>query len=386
MSSTALAVYVHIPYCARKCAYCDFNSYDRFGEDQVERYLRALEREMELASGRPDVAGRPVTSVFVGGGTPTILSGEQLAGLLHRLGQLFPLAAGAEVTSEANPGTVDRAKLETMREAGFNRLSLGAQALQDRLLERLGRIHRASEVEESVTVARQVGFTNINLDLMYGLPEQTPADWEETLRWALGLHPEHVSAYSLIVEAGTPFGALHERGLLPLPDEDLEAAMDETALAWLAGAGYEAYEVSNYARDGFRCRHNQVYWYNEEYLGLGAGAFGYLAGERYWNLRRPQDYASALLTEDRLPGEGSERPDRATSMGETMMLGLRLTEGVELERFRRRYGQDVTEVYADPVARLVGLGLLERTPERLRLTPRGRQVGNRVFSEFLPAQ
>ncbi|MCL5676652.1 MAG: radical SAM family heme chaperone HemW [Firmicutes bacterium] len=386
MSSKALAVYVHIPYCARKCAYCDFNSYDRFGEDQVERYLRALEREMELASGHPDVAGRPVTSVFVGGGTPTILSGEQLAGLLHRLGQLFPLAAGAEVTSEANPGTVDRAKLETMREAGFNRLSLGAQALQDRLLERLGRIHRAGEVEESVTAARQAGFTNINLDLMYGLPEQTPADWEETLRWALGLHPEHVSAYSLIVEAGTPFAALHQRGLLPLPDEDLEAAMDETALAWLADAGYEAYEVSNYARDGFRCRHNQVYWHNEEYLGLGAGAFGYLAGERCWNLRRPQDYASALLTEDRLPGEGSERPDRATSMGETMMLGLRLTEGVELERFRRRYGQDLTEVYADPVARLVGLRLLDRTPERLRLTPRGRQVGNRVFAEFLPAQ
>ncbi len=381
----SLAVYVHIPYCARKCAYCDFNSYDRFGEPQVERYIRALRREMALAARRPEVTGRPVTSVFFGGGTPTVLNGEQLADLLTTLTSLFPLAPGAEVTSEANPGTVDEAKLAAMRQAGFNRLSLGAQARQDHLLERLGRIHRAPEVEESVRAARRSGFDNLNLDLMYGLPGQTLADWRDTLDWAVSLGPEHISAYSLIIEPGTPFGALHERGLLTLPGEDLEAAMDEMVLETLPKSGLEAYEVSNFARTGHRCRHNLVYWHNEEYLGLGPGAFGFLGGERSWNLRRPQDYEAALLEQDRLPVEDRERPDPATSMGETVMLGLRLTEGLELERFRRRFGRSLQEVYSEPLQRLVGLGLLERGPGHVRLTRRGRQVGNRVFAEFLPA-
>ena len=381
----SLAVYVHIPYCARKCAYCDFNSYDRFGEPQVERLIRALRREMALAARRPEVTGRPVTSVFFGGGTPTVLNGEQLADLLTTLTSLFPLAPGAEVTSEANPGTVDEAKLAAMRQAGFNRLSLGAQARQDHLLERLGRIHRAPEVEESVRAARRSGFDNLNLDLMYGLPGQTLADWRDTLDWAVSLGPEHISAYSLIIEPGTPFGALHERGLLTLPGEDLEAAMDEMVLETLPKSGLEAYEVSNFARTGHRCRHNLVYWHNEEYLGLGPGAFGFLGGERSWNLRRPQDYEAALLEQDRLPVEDRERPDPATSMGETVMLGLRLTEGLELERFRRRFGRSLQEVYSEPLQRLVGLGLLERGPGHVRLTRRGRQVGNRVFAEFLPA-
>lgn len=380
-----LAVYVHIPYCARKCAYCDFNSYDRFGEPQVERYIRALRREMALAARRPEVTGRPVTSVFFGGGTPTVLSGEQLAGLLTTLTSLFPLAPGAEITSEANPGTVDEAKLAAMRQAGFNRLSLGAQARQDHLLERLGRIHRAPEVEQSVRAARRSGFDNLNLDLMYGLPGQTLADWRDTLDWAVSLGPEHISAYSLIIEPGTPFGALHERGLLTLPGEDLEAAMDEMVLETLPRRGLEAYEVSNFARTGYRCRHNLVYWHNEEYLGLGPGAFGFLGGERSWNLRRPQDYEAALLEQDRLPVEDQERPDPATSMGETVMLGLRLTEGLDLEWFRRRFGRGLQEVYPEPLQRLVGLGLLERGPGHVRLTRRGRQVGNRVFAEFLPA-
>jgi len=381
----SLAVYVHIPYCARKCAYCDFNSYDRFGEPQVERLIRALRREMALAARRPEVTGRPVTSVFFGGGTPTVLNGEQLADLLTTLTSLFPLAPGAEVTSEANPGTVDEAKLAAMRQAGFNRLSLGAQARQDHLLERLGRIHRAPEVEESVRAARRSGFDNLNLDLMYGLPGQTLADWRDTLDWAVSLRPEHISAYSLIIEPGTPFGALHERGLLTLPGEDLEAAMDEMVLETLPKSGLEGYEVSNFARTGHRCRHNLVYWHNEEYLGLGPGAFGFLGGERSWNLRRPQDYEAALLEQDRLPVEDRERPDPATSMGETVMLGLRLTEGLELERFRRRFGRSLQEVYSEPLQRLVGLGLLERGPGHVRLTRRGRQVGNRVFAEFLPA-
>ncbi|MGE5590411.1 MAG: radical SAM family heme chaperone HemW [Bacillota bacterium] len=380
-----LAIYVHIPYCARKCAYCDFNSYDRFGEAQVERYLAALRREMALAARRPEVAGRPVTSVFFGGGTPTVLSGGQLAGLLSALTGLFPLAPGAEVTSEANPGTVDEAKLASMRQAGFNRLSLGVQARQDHLLERLGRIHRAPEVEAGVRAARRSGFGSVNLDLMYGLPGQTLADWRETLDWAVSLGPEHISAYSLIIEPGTPFGALHERGLLSLPGEDLEAAMDEMTLEVLPRNGLEPYEVSNFARSGYRCRHNLVYWHNEEYLGLGAGAFSFLGGERFWNLRRPQDYEAAVLEQDRLPVEDRERPDRATSMGETVMLGLRLTDGLELERFRRRFGTSLQEAYPAVLEKLVRQGLVETGADHVRLTKRGRQVGNRVFAEFLPA-
>lgn len=381
----ALAVYIHIPYCARKCAYCDFNSYEGRGEAEALRYLAALTREMELAAAQPAVAGRAVTSVFVGGGTPTILSGDQLARIMRELRRLFSLAPDAEVTSEANPGTVDAGKLAAMREAGFNRLSFGAQAGQDRLLKTLGRIHLASDVEEGVRLARQAGFANLNLDLMYGLPGQTLADWKETLAWSLGLGPEHVSAYSLIIEEGTPFNALHQRGLLSLPGEDEELAMDEAALAAFARAGLEAYEISNYARSGYRSRHNQVYWRNEEYLGLGAGAFGFLAGVRYWNLKRPVDYAAAVLEGDRLPVAGSETPDEATSMGETMMLGLRLAEGVEFEGFRRRFGRPLEEVYAGPIQRLEGLGLLVQSAGRLRLTGRGRLLGNQVFAEFLPA-
>ncbi|MHB9144122.1 MAG: radical SAM family heme chaperone HemW [Symbiobacteriia bacterium] len=379
-----LAIYVHIPYCVRKCAYCDFNSYERAGEQEASRYLAALRQEMERVARDPAVARRPVVSVFVGGGTPTVLTGGQLALVLGQLRQLFPFAPDAEVTSEANPGTVDAEKLTEMRQAGYNRLSYGAQARQDHLLRTLGRIHQADDVEEGVRLARQAGFTNLNLDLMYGLPGQTLADWDETLRWAIDLGPEHISAYSLIIEEGTPFAALHSRGLLALPGEDAELAMDRRALDSLQAAGLEAYEISNYARPGCRSRHNQVYWRNEEYLGFGAGAHGFSSGVRSWNLRRPQDYARALLEEDRLPVAGSETPDEATSMGETMMLGLRLRDGVAFGRFRARFGHDLREVYAAPLVKLAGLGLLEESTTAVRLTERGRLLGNQVFAEFLP--
>ncbi|BDG61443.1 radical SAM family heme chaperone HemW [Caldinitratiruptor microaerophilus] len=392
-----IALYVHIPYCPRKCLYCDFNSHAGTARAEHEAYVAALEREMEhwarrFASGRLPApapgfpAGDPVVpTVFVGGGTPTQLDADLLARVVRRVRELFPVAPDAEFTVEANPGSVDveGEKLAAAREAGANRISLGVQAVQDDLLRRLGRVHTAREAEEAVRLARLAGFRNLNLDLMYGLPGQTTDQFRETLEWAVAQGPEHVSAYSLIVEEGTAFHALYEAGRLSLPPEEEEEAMDRLAGSFLAAHGYERYEVSNYARPGYRCRHNLVYWRNEEYLGLGAGAHSYLGGRRFWNVRLPAAYRQAVR-ERGTAEEGGEALDLPVQMAETMILGLRLTDGVEEERFLRRFGRSLAEVYGTVLGRLERAGLMARAGGRWRLTPRGLRLGNRVWAEFLP--
>lgn len=414
-----IGLYVHIPYCQHKCGYCDFNSHAGADRTEQARYVDALLLEMELWAARPEVAGEQVITVFVGGGTPTLLEGEQLSRVLTGIRQRFNLAPDAEVTIEGNPGTVDveGEKLQRAFDAGANRISLGVQARQRHLLERLGRIHDALQVEEAVAAARRAGFTNINLDLMYGLPGQTPADFRESVAWALSLDPTHISAYSLILEEGTPFYLAFEAGRLHLPPEEAEEQMFREGKALLEAAGFEHYEISNYARPGHWCRHNLIYWRNEHYLGLGCGAHSFLRlaaplenlgaprpgltasrvqggsevetapgrpGQhyRFWNLKHPGTYRAAL-ERGVLPVEAGEAVGRRQEMAETMFMGLRLLEGVSDHRFAARFGVSISAVYGAEVERLQRQGLVEWEGGALRLTPRGLRLANLVWEAFV---
>jgi oxygen-independent coproporphyrinogen-3 oxidase len=386
-------VYVHLPFCRHKCAYCDFNSYAG-GEALFAPYLAALQGEARAAA-RLCGASAPQT-LYVGGGTPTVLPAADLAALIEELRQVFKLAAGAEITVEANPGTVDVEALRALRRAGVGRLSLGVQSFDEAMLRTLERIHDAEGARQAVRDARAAGFVHsgrapgaLNLDLILGLPGQTLAAWQADLRQALALAPEHLSLYALTIEPGTPLAARIRAGALPAPDDDRAADMFEWAEEVLARAGYVHYEISNWARPGCECRHNLIYWRNEPYLGLGAGAHSWWAGRRWSNLRRPADYIRAVESGQPPVAEG-ETIDRALEMGETMMMGLRLLqEGVSAARFARRFGRSLEEVYRAEIGRLCARGLLERRPpdgplQRIRLTRRGHLLGNQVFAEFLP--
>lgn len=374
-------LYVHVPFCAKKCYYCDFNSY-ALDRAAVVRYLDALEREASYYSERRRVAAHPFDTLFIGGGTPTCLAGKELRRLMQIVRDHFELKADAEITCEANPGSSNVEKYAALREAGVNRLSIGFQSLDDALLARLGRTHTAQEAVASFHAARAAGFDNINIDLMFALPGQDRATWRRTLEGTLALGPEHLSCYSLIVEEGTPFGDAFARGRLTLPSEDEELAMYEEAIALLSEAGYEHYEISNFARPGYSSRHNAIYWRVEPYLGLGPGAHGFIDGVRYSNVRLPAEYAQRLEAGD-APIAWSAPVSQDEAMDDVMIFGLRMLAGVERERFRRRFGVDVTQVYPDELARLQAAGLIEVCEERIRLSQRGLPLGNQVFAAFL---
>lgn len=379
MDMISPGLYIHIPFCKRKCAYCDFASYAGHGSLYTP-YLAALRQEMLARSCIGKVTAR---TLYVGGGTPTVLSAPDLATLVRDARRVFSLPADAEVTVEANPGTVDEAYLCRLRRAGVNRLSLGVQSLDDRLLGLLGRIHTAQEAIAAVRDARAAGFQNLNLDLMLGLPRQTLADWQECVWGALVLMPEHLSLYVLAVEEDTPLAERIKGGALPAPDDDLAAEMYEWAEETLAGAGYVHYEISNWARPGLACRHNLIYWRNESYLGLGAAAHSWSCGKRRSNVCHPADYIEAVQ-DGRAPVAEAEIIDPSLEMAETMMMGLRLLqEGVSFDRFERRFGVEMLEVYGAEIAGAVGDGLLERTADRVCLTRRGALLGNRVFVRFV---
>ncbi|MCX7708183.1 MAG: radical SAM family heme chaperone HemW [Anaerolineae bacterium] len=403
-----LALYIHIPFCAVRCAYCDFNTYAGL-ERLHEPFVAALVEEICRAGA---VRGRPpVRTIFVGGGTPTVLPPELLARALDACRRAFDIAPDAEITCEANPGTVDQARFGTLRAMGVNRLSMGVQSFDDAELHWLGRMHTAEEAVVAFHAARRAGFDNINLDFIFGLPGQTFDTWARTLTQAIALGPEHLSLYSLTVEHGTPLYDRVRRGLADAPDDDLAAELYELACRILETAGYEQYEISNWARrmsestnlehpvchsrheirdslfeirhSPFACRHNLVYWHHEPYLGFGPGAHSFDGARRWWNVKPVPEYIGRMAA-GRSPERGGEIIDRRTAMGEFMMLGLRLVrEGVTDERFRGRFGVGMDEVFGEPIARLVAQELLERLPDRLRLTPRGRLLGNRVFGEFL---
>lgn len=385
---TGFGIYVHIPFCAKRCDYCSFASrpYDRL---LARLYLRGLARESRRRAAEPNLAGRVVRSLYIGGGTPTCLPWPWLVALLRRLSSDFAISPAAEVTIEANPGTVTAECLAGLRRAGANRLSVGAQSFQDRLLEALGRVHRAPDIAAAVEAARQAGFESVSLDLMFGLPGQTVADWRDTLLRAIELEPDHVSAYALAVERGTPYHELQERGGLDLPPEEAELEMYELAMSVLPAAGYDHYEISNFAKKGHVCRHNLVYWRDGEYLGLGAAAHSHFhrpglrqgLGRRYWNLADPLAYCQRLRHGE-FPVAGSEDLEPRVEMGDAAMMGLRLIEGIPKSGFRRRFGVDLAAAFPTAVQRLSEQGLLSTSEGYVRLTPRGLRLGNLVFAEF----
>lgn len=371
MDCAELEIYIHIPFCVQKCGYCDFLSAPA---DKVvrEQYIEALTEEIRQ---QESMGSRyKVTSIFIGGGTPSILEGPQTGELLKEIRKHFIVGADAEITMECNPGTLTEDKLSCYRQSGVNRLSLGLQSADNRELKMLGRIHTYEDFLESFFLARKLGFNNLNVDLMSALPGQTRESWQETLRQVLTLNPEHISAYSLIIEENTPF---YERFSLGgreehlLPDEDTERQIYYDTRDILETAGYERYEISNYAKPGFACRHNLGYWERKEYLGLGLGASSLIKGVRYQNHRS----LSAYLAGD-YAHEEVQKLTRQEEQEEIMFLGLRKTEGILLT-------EELLDVYKETVERLKKQGLLFREGNRIRLTDLGIDVSNYALAEFL---
>ncbi|MFB5762752.1 radical SAM family heme chaperone HemW [Paenibacillus medicaginis] len=378
-SSAPKAVYIHIPFCTNKCFYCDFNSYV-LKDQPVMDYLQALEREMEHTV-RLNPPGK-IKTIFVGGGTPTVLTPKEMEYFLKSVRTYFPAwSDDIEFSMEANPGTTDLEKLSVMKEGGVNRVSFGVQAFQNSLLSGIGRIHNTDDVYRSLENARAAGLTNLSIDLMFGLPNQTVDMLDESISRALELGLPHYSIYSLKVEENTLFHTMYQKNQLPLPHEDDELQMYLLLMSRMKQAGYVQYEISNFAKPGFESRHNMTYWRNEDYYGLGAGAHGYVAGQRHMNIKGINPYIEAA-------GKGLPRLDSfpvpaAEAMEDFMMVGLRMAEGVTSERFNRQFGQPLDEVFARPLAKMLAAGLLEQTPVGYRLSERGILFGNDVFGEFI---
>lgn len=390
MTSDTIGLYLHIPFCTAKCGYCDFNSYAGH-EHMIPSYAETLVKDASL--WRDAVGGRSIETVFFGGGTPSLNPVEEMAKILDGMRVTFHIDPDAEVALEANPGSITTEYLRGLRDIGFNRLSIGIQSFDDEELVTLDRVHTGRQAQQAYASAREAGFENVNLDLIYGLSEQPLAAWQQTLEEALALRPEHLSLYALTVEDGTPLARDVARGRVPAPDPDMQAEHYEWTQDRLGRAGFEHYEISNWARPGYRCKHNLVYWQNREYLGLGAGAHSFLNGVRFSAVLLPNRYAelvdeSAAALADgggtMLHIVGAETVTPELSMADTLILGLRLLDGVDAGAFARRYGRGVDAVYGDVLAEFTGYGLLERTPTHLRLTPRGRLLSNELFQRLLP--
>jgi len=374
-----LSLYIHFPWCVRKCPYCDFNSHAVRGDLPEDQYIDALLADLE--SDLPRVWGRPVRTVFLGGGTPSLFSPEAIERLLAGVRARVALVPEAEVTLEANPGTVETERFRGYRAAGVNRLSIGIQSFQPEQLHTLGRIHGRDEALAAAQAARAAGFDNFNLDLMFGLPQQTLDEALTDLRTALALHPTHLSLYQLTLEPNTLFHAQPPE----LPDEDVLAAMQEALQAELADAGFAQYEVSAYARAGRRCRHNLNYWQFGDYLGIGAGAHAKITDAegvtRLWKVKQPRDYLETAGTPAGLGGE--QRPSRDDVVFEFMLNALRLTEGVPALLFNERTGLDPS-CMQKPLTQAMARGLLEPGLEHIRPTPLGRRFLNELVALFLP--
>ncbi len=417
MNKRELELYIHIPFCARKCAYCDFLSFaapERVYRDYMDKLLE------EICGQGPNFQEYRVSTIFVGGGTPSILPADLIMELFATLSENFDISPDAEITMEANPGTLTMEKLEVYRQSGVNRLSIGLQSADDKELKYLGRIHSYDSFLKSFQRARQAGFKNINVDLMSALPGQDVHSWKNTLKKVMMLKPEHISAYSLIIEEGTPF---YERfgepqgkqssvvcgesdadrgGALPapktaaeiaaraavmtlpdLPDEDTDREMYHLTKEMMAAHGYDRYEISNYAKKGYECRHNIGYWTGVEYLGLGLGASSYTYGYRYHNTENLQEYLSLNLYEGGAAARDIEELSLEDKMEEFMFVGLRMMKGVSGSEFLERFGQNMWNVYGDALKKLEQQGLIEVDAPMVRLTELGIDVSNVVLSEFL---
>jgi oxygen-independent coproporphyrinogen-3 oxidase len=376
--SREIALYIHVPFCRRKCPYCSFVSYD-YRADDIPLYLSALKKEFQKKA-----SGERVRSIYFGGGTPSLLPAADIGELLTLIRTQFTPDKAAEISIEANPGTVDRAYLTDIRKSGVNRLSLGAQSLNDRELVLLGRIHTAAEAKEAVKSARASGFDNINIDLIYGLPAQGLSDWQHTLEEAVLLGPEHISLYGLTLEEDTPMRTAISQGFLPALDPDRSADMYELAEDFLAARGYVHYEISNWARPGRECRHNLVYWHNLPYLGIGLAAHSCMNGRRFANTKDLDKYLAYCSGKKPPVPELDEEISPEMEMAETVILGLRLGEGIKAADIKSRFGIDILEHYRQQIEEMTAAGLLEQADGRIRLTRRGRLLSNEVFWRLLP--
>ena len=387
------SLYIHIPFCTHRCAYCDFNTYAN-QEESIPAYVDALCKEIEYVGHRAD---KPqVHTIFFGGGTPSLLSPLQFDSIFKSIRAAFTLTSDAEISIEANPGTVTYEALRQLRGIGINRISYGVQSANTEELQMLERAHNFFDVIEAVTSARKAGFDRqsygVNLDLIYGLPEQSMGTWQSTVKRILDLHPEHISAYALTLEHGTPFGRWSSKGLLPLPDPDLAADMYEWLSETLESNGYINYEISNWAKPNHECQHNLQYWRSLPYLAFGAGAHGYANGYRYSNALRIKTYiercanSSSELEFPLSPATVNQHKQTPKDdMSEFMMTGFRLTqEGVSDKVFTARFGSSMDDVFKEEIKELLKLGLIEKqASDILRLTKHGRLLGNQVFMRFV---
>jgi oxygen-independent coproporphyrinogen-3 oxidase len=386
-SATAFSLYLHIPYCQSKCPYCDFNSH-AVASWPEDHYVRTLVAEIERRAGEAPWTGRRLKTIFFGGGTPSLFRPESIAAVLAAAERNFGLERGAEVTLEANPGTVDAAKLGGMRAAGINRISFGAQSFNDGRLKFLGRIHSAAETREAVRLAHCAGFERLNLDLIFAVPGQTIDETLNDIAEAAALGPDHISAYNLTFEEGTAFFTEMKRGRIRAIDSDRQAEFYAAVREDLPRRGYNMYEISNYAPRGHEARHNLSYWRLESYLGLGAGAHSFAldenagGGRRWWNERMPARYVEQALKSG-LAEAGSEMVDAHTARGEFVFLNLRLRDGFALADFEARFGTSFDSIFGERAARLFEGDLLIRNRGRIYLSERGVELADSIFAEFI---
>lgn len=375
-----LGLYLHFPFCISKCPYCDFNSYQLKEDNQISSYISALYQEITTYSKKLKKSN--IKTVYLGGGTPTILSGVQIYNILEFCKNKFTIDKDAEITIEANPGTLDGEKIKLLIESGINRLSLGAQSFNNLFLKKLGRIHNTQDIIDSYYLAREKGFNNINIDIMFALPEQTTEDLQVTLKKAVSLKPDHLSLYNLTIKPGTEYYEKHKSGKLKLPTEDEEFDMYNWAINFLEESGFEHYEIANFARPYKRSMHNLIYWQNKPYLGIGAGAYSFIKGYRYMNYENPARYTKKIMS-GKLPVDNGEKLSLRKRMIETIILGLRTKDGVGCKKFKTRFGVNLNDIFFKQVNKLVNLALLEKGDCKIKLTKKGIFLANTVFREFV---
>ena len=374
-----LGLYIHVPFCVQKCNYCDFNSFKIKGNDKKE-YLNAIEKEMKLYSD--EFKNKQFDSVFFGGGTPSILNIEELKRLVGSVFKNFNIKETAEVSMECNPGTINKEKLIHMKELGINRLSIGLQAIQNHHLKYIGRIHSYEEFEKNYLEAKEVGFDNINIDLMYALPNHKKEEWKESLDKIISLNPSHISAYSLILEEGTKLYEMYDNEEFSLLDEDTDIEMYNYTINKLKENGYNQYEISNYSKEYKECKHNIIYWKCDNYLGLGPGASGYIGDIRYNNISDLNEY-NHKISQNIKPIEEETILSEKDKIEEFIFMGLRMNEGISLKVFKERFSISIEDIYIEPIEKLIDSKLLELDKDNLKLTQKGREISNTVFIEFI---
>lgn len=375
-----LGLYLHLPFCISKCPYCDFNSYQLKEDNQISSYISALYQEITTYSKKLKKSN--IKTIYLGGGTPTILSGVQIYNILEFCKSKFTIDKDAEITIEANPGTLDGEKIKLLIESGINRLSLGAQSFNNLFLKKLGRIHNTQDIIDSYYLAREKGFNNINIDIMFALPEQTTEDLQVTLKKAVSLKPDHLSLYNLTIKPGTEYYKKYKGNKLKLPTEDEEYDMYKWAINFLEESGFEHYEIANFARHYKRSMHNLIYWQNKPYLGIGAGAYSFIKGYRYMNYENPARYTKEIIS-GKLPVDNGEKLSLRKRMIETIILGLRTKDGVGYQKFKIRFKVDINNVFHKQISKLINLRLLQKDDFKIKLTKRGIFLANTVFREFV---